>query len=90
MSTETTIGDLPAADLDSGAAFVTGQAIETAATAIELQGRAKYAPAVKFLRELAGSLYDLSTELSRAEGVEPKPLAAQDQKLDAAKKRRVN
>ena len=90
MSTETTIGDLPAADLDSGAAFVTGQAIESAATAIELRGRAKYVPAVAFLREFACLLYDLSTELSRAEGVEPMPLAAQEQEFDAAKKRRVN
>jgi hypothetical protein len=88
--TDETIGDLPVAALDGGSAFIAGQAIETAATAIELQGRAKYVPAVKFLRELAGSLFDLSAELSRAVGAELKPLEEQDRKFDAAKKKLVN
>lgn len=91
MSTETTIGDLPAADLDSGAAFVTGQAIEGAATAVESLGKPeKYESAVVFLRQFAGLLYDYSIHAAQSEGVEPKPLDEQQAKYDAAKKRLVN
>ena len=88
---ETTIGDLSAADLDSGAAFVTGQAIESAATALESLGKPeKYGSAVVFLRQFAGVLYDYSIHAAQSEGVEPKPLDGQQEKFDAAKKRRVN
>ena len=70
---ETQIGDLSAATLDASTSFIAARSIETAATSVEMLGRSKYTPAVTFLRELAGLLYDLSTELSRAEGVESTP-----------------
>lgn len=91
MGNETNIGDLPAGDLDSGAAFVTGQAIEGAATAVESLGKPeKYESAVVFLRQFAGVLYDYSIHAAQSEGVEPKPLKEKQAKYDAAKKKRVN
>lgn len=87
---ETHLGDLSVANLDSGAAWVIGQAIEGAASAVEALGKPKYVSAIVFLRRFAGVLYDLSTELAKTEGIEPKPLAEQERKFEAAKKKLLN
>ena len=70
---ETHLGDLSAADLDADGAAIAALTIEAAAVAIEKLGKAKYTPAVAFLRRFATILYDLTAHLARAEGVEPKP-----------------
>ena len=63
---------------------------EAAAVAVKTIGNEKYGPAVLFLREFAGLLYDVATRLAQEEGIEPKPLAEQEFKLAAAKTKLVN
>ena len=88
---ETHLGDLSAADLDAGGAFIAGRTIEAAATAVErLRKPEKYEAVITFLRRFAGILYDLSIHLAQAEGIEPKPLDEQKWKDEAAKKKLVN
>lgn len=88
---ETTIGDLSIADLDHKSATIAAQGIEATADGIEALGKAQYMPAVRFLRQFAGVLYDIAIARAQADGLPMRRTREQAQTaLDERQKRLLN